>query len=414
MPKEVLFEIIKKGLYLSFVLIIIAHIFVNTVFLTLILRLNRVKVKLKKMLPFILVCLIYTLFGKLVFSGAIFSFIFVCLITCLVYFINKMPILKIFFISLIVMLLSIIGIIGIMQPLILYKQNFSFLIGTTPLGVVLGSLFEIVFPAIALLYLSLSKIHFQTSRPQKTFFELLGVSLFALLSFAVYYLVFLFIWMYQHNLNSPITPLLFELLLLTVAILIFFYIFKTNQQKQQKLEQILTEMEHSNRFLETVYSERRDYQNTLQVINVMATLGDTKELQNFSAQTSAKYLKTSGITKINDPIVAAAIIFNQSRAKEYGISITIHCNQPLEINPETSPKLGKIFNVFLYLLIESVLTAKGLSQTIIIDITEDPTDYSFDFKINEVPAFNKKKPPFTAVRTPDYSDNLEIVKNMHQ
>ena len=96
-----------------------------------------------------------------------------------------------------------------------------------------------------------------------------------------------------------------------------------------------------------------------------------------------KYLQTGNISQIRDPILAAAIIFNQAGAKEYGISITVSCDRPLEINVEMSPKLGKIFNIFLYLLIESILSAKGLSQAILITITEDSTIYSFDFKMNK-------------------------------
>ena len=89
MPKEVLFEIIKKGLYLIFALIIIAHALGNIIYLKLILRLNNAHIGLKKMAPAVIGCTAYTLFGKQIFPGVLYPILLAVFVTCMIYFINK-------------------------------------------------------------------------------------------------------------------------------------------------------------------------------------------------------------------------------------------------------------------------------------------------------------------------------------
>jgi hypothetical protein len=120
------------------------------------------------------------------------------------------------------MLLDNLAAAGIIRPLTLYNKNFLLFITETPLGVALGSLIELAFPAIALLLLSTFKTNMQTSKPKTILLDFLGIILFALTIFTVYYLIVLFVWTYQHNSNFTVATLVFELMFFAIGGLIFF------------------------------------------------------------------------------------------------------------------------------------------------------------------------------------------------
>lgn len=175
-----------------------------------------------------------------------------------------------------------------------------------------------------------------------------------------------------------------------VIAIICFYFLKMEYKKH--LAQLLTliEMKYSIRLIETLYSERHDYQNSLQVMKFMAAMGATRQLEDYLTKVVNHMTKSSGFTKINDPILAASIITHQVKAKEYNIMIKVNCAASLLNIADISIRLGEVFDTFLDLLMDSMISVKNSGHEIIIDIDEGIGEYSFDFRIGGETGFINK------------------------
>ncbi len=182
--------------------------------------------------------------------------------------------------------------------------------------------------------------------------------------------------------------LIFEILFFIFGGFTLFYLLLKYYQKQFDKQKKLTLMEQSNRLIETINSERREYQNNIQVMKIMVAMGVTRELDAYISKIISDMFKTSNIAQISDPILAATIISHQVKAKEYNIGITVNCKQAFN-NFEQSLKLGELFNLFLDLLIENIITTKNLVHGIIINIEEEQTSCSFEFKTDDTIIISK-------------------------
>jgi hypothetical protein len=171
-------------------------------------------------------------------------------------------------------------------------------------------------------------------------------------------------------------------------------------------------MAHSNQLIETIYSERREYQNNLQVMKIMASMGVTQELEAYMAKVITNILKSGDITNIQDPILLASIITHQVKAKEYNISIIVNCHKSLGNLDNISLKLGEVFNICLDLLIGNIITVKGNTNALIIGIEEDKAVYTFDFKNGEITILSQKKPSNKTNQTMNYAAELASIENI--
>jgi CheY-like chemotaxis protein len=188
---------------------------------------------------------------------------------------------------------------------------------------------------------------------------------------------------------------------------------KASYEKNLQIMQTLTEMKQSHRLIETIDSERREYQNNLQVMIIMAALGVTQKLEDYMHQIVANLMKKeNGITQINDPILLASIISHQIKAKEYSIPFTVNCRQPLYLGDNISLKIGEIFNLLLDLLQENILAIKRDAPVIIIDIEESQTEYCFDFKTTVATIPDPKEPEQDTDPVPCIMLKLGIAENI--
>lgn len=204
--------------------------------------------------------------------------------------------------------------------------------------------------------------------------------------------LWLFLDEIQYNIHDMITMTI--LLILAFAGFSFIYIiyfFKKSCNKYLNQQLVLNEIKHSLRLIETLYSERHEYQNNLQVLKMMASMGSSQELDNYVNKIINRILKSGNFTKINDPVLAASMMSFQVKAKEYDIAIKVNCNSSLDGISDISVDLGRVFNLFQELMMESMIKTKGSGNEVIINIEEEATEYSFDFKVGGECAVTSEK-----------------------
>ncbi len=190
----------------------------------------------------------------------------------------------------------------------------------------------------------------------------------------------LFVWMTKTNPEFQLIILLFFGVTFVIAGFGCYYIFKAIYDRYLHQQLMMCEIKHSVRLIETLYSERHEYQNSLQVMKNMAAIGATKELELYMANMIKKIMNTSGYTRIKDPVLTAAIMAYQAKAKEYNILVNVNCTTGLNNFVERAVKIGAVFNRCMDLLLENMTTVKGSGDEIQIDIQEEQGCYIFDFK----------------------------------
>jgi hypothetical protein len=383
MPKEIFFEILNKQLFFQLGLIIVLYFLNSFVVIQLALRLNSTKFHIKTLLPFIIGLVIYALLGKQFLPIPIYGLILIIVIASILYFIGKIKFFKALFTSFSVILLGGLGELIILQPLTLYKKNIMLPLMKTPLGIACGTLVEITIPAILLFSFMIFKIPSQNNKNKTSMSDIMGVILFAIMFFPIYYLVILFLWIRQNVPDSTIMiVLVIEVILFLLAGIVFIYISKSKHKEELEETQIKTQLDQSYRLIETLFSERREYRNQLQVMNLMATAGHNKEINDYICHV-VENMATASISKIKNPILASTIIARQVQAKEKGVAIILQCNTTLDNLSFNPVKLGEIFEILLDILMENELVVKSPALMIFLFMTETEAMYFFEFKNSE-------------------------------
>lgn len=174
-----------------------------------------------------------------------------------------------------------------------------------------------------------------------------------------------------------------ELILVIIAIVIFFiinYFSKIEHQKQLENQQMKSELEQSDRLLETFSSEQREYRNQLQVMKMLSQMGKNEELGKYIEQIAIGML-TGFASKIESPIISSLLISELILAREQSVNINIQCHTSLkDLHPV---KISKVLKFILEIFIEQELAVRNDHNNIFLDITENNTEYLFLFKHSE-------------------------------
>lgn len=416
MPKEVLFEIINKKLFWELALILILYYLNNLALIILGLKFNGVKLKLKSLQIGVFFVVLYCLLGKIIIPNPLFGLGPILIDTFLYWILAKINPIKGFLTSIFILLLSGLGAIIIIQPLAFYDKSILNFILESPIGAAVGTVLEAALPAIVLFLFPLFKIPSYAVKSKATSTDFLGMVIFGALFFAIYYLSVLFFWLYK---NSSITVaiLVLEVILLGVSGLVFFYIFKRKQRKYLEQNQVQTYLEQSHRLIDVLFSERRDYRNKLQVMNMMAAGNKTEQLNEYIFK-SIDELAAAGMNNIQNPILAAAIVSRQVAAKEQDVAIMVQCDNPFQDPPVNPVKLGELFELLLDILIESELVSRCSPRVVFINIMASNQEYIFDFHNSEAATANLAKAPegknaeYLSIDKAKQKNQLELVEKL--
>jgi hypothetical protein len=205
--------------------------------------------------------------------------------------------------------------------------------------------------------------------------------------------------------NILLKTVMFELVLITLALLIFFIIrfFLKTQSEQEKLrfeqEKVTLQMEHSNRLLKTLASEQREFRNRLQVMYIFAETGKNGELSKYIQSVATKMNETK-MLDIGNPIIAAAIMSQKILGTEKGIETMVYSNTPLNDFTIDVIKLGETLNVILGLFVENEVLSRSATKMVFMDIKEEDSCYHFQFDNSEEAARNFRSGKYKDYKLP--------------
>lgn len=394
MPKEILLEITARGLYWPLAVVIITYFFNWIVFFKLGFQIAGARVGIGRLLPGALVCSLFSLGAKQFFSELVFGLLLVILFTLLLKTSGRLLFFKAFWASFFVYSLSALGVIIIVQPLMVFTKTSLFLLNT-PIGVAVGTLIELVFPAIA--FFLLSTFNLSILPPHKhraTKLDILGISLFGILFLSIYNLTVMFLLSYKNALGYLLIKIIILELIVMLGGVLLFFVIRTLTQKQWEHEKLRFEQEKlslqlktSNRLLETLASEQREFRNRLQVMNMLASLGKNGELTNYIINIASRMSATKEV-EIENPILVSALLSQRILGKERGIETVIHSNTSLNDFTIDLIKLGEILNIVLELIIENEILSKSITKAVFLEIKEESETYCFEFNNSEEAALN--------------------------
>ena len=273
MPKDILIDIINKGLFFQLVLISGANFTVWFVMFKLGFKILNVKIEFRQMLPAILIITLYSLSGKQFLSNLAFGVILVGLIAILLKIIGRSNLLNSLWSSFLVFFIMGVGTIA-HSPLFSFDTNIAHFLIETPYGVLIGTLIEGVFPAIMLLTLSTFNIILLPNSNNKVKrFDFVSVLLFGLLFFLTYNFSIKLLLSFQNASKNVLeSNLLIEWFATVSSILAFCTIYAHKQREQERLkfekEKFRLQLLHSDRLIGTLASEHREFRNRLQVMRV--------------------------------------------------------------------------------------------------------------------------------------------------
>lgn len=240
MPKEIFLQIIDKGLYLPLALVLVTYFLRWTTVLFLSFQLLGIKPNIKRVIIWTTVEIFYCLLGKQFLPGVFFGFGLVFLETFIIVNIGRVSILKAFLTAIVAEFFCGIGVIILQSPLCaLFNESLVKFILETPLGSAVGTIFEMIFPAIAFFtFRALSISPIASFKKKSTKLEVFGIILFGFLFFIIYNSVAI-IFIVFRSLNKP--DLIMNLIYQWIAELgmgLAFYAFFSLNQKQREIERL--------------------------------------------------------------------------------------------------------------------------------------------------------------------------------
>lgn len=383
MPREILQEIINNGLYLHFIVILAGYFLNILVALKLGFRFLGITINNKKLVIGIITGIIYCTVGKQILSEAIFGFGLVILFMLLFKFFGGATIFKAFWAAFLVRLTSIISVIAIGDPLISFNRKIMVFLLKTPWGIAVGTLIELLFPAITLLIFTTFDISLAPPfRKRVTKLDFLGILQFGIFCFLIYNTSATILWSLQTKPNFfLLMRLIFEWIATLGAVFLFFlnrHLFR----KKREQEQLQLQLALSNRLLETLSCEQREFRNRLQVMSMLATMEKTKDLNEYIFNV-AKEMSLAKMINIENPVLASTILSQKIRAKEKGIELVIQNDSPLDDLPVGLVNVGMIINIVFDQLIENEIASYSVSKTVFLDIRENGNSYFLIFNNSE-------------------------------
>lgn len=386
MPKEMLVSIIRNGQLLELAFILFAYFLYWAVFLKLGFYLAGVKIKLGSFLPWATFGVCYCLVGKQFLPGLFFMIGLIVVFVIFFCLCGKIHILKALWFALLIQFISGIGVITIGDPLYTYVHEIGIFLFESPWGVVVGTFIELLFPGIVLALLTTLKISLFTSKQsQVTPLEKWNILLFGLLFFIIYNTSIIVLESFKTGTDSALTMnLVFEWLAALGAVLTFFMTrgLMDKQREQEKLhyekKQLEFQLEQSQRILETLASEQREYRNQLQVVNMMAALAMNEKIGDYIRYIANEMIETS-MVNIENPILLSIIMSQKIKAREQGIKILVESNTP--VNDFSIPllQLGEILNLAMDIFVDNEMLSGSNSKEVIMQINEVDRSYHFTF-----------------------------------
>jgi hypothetical protein len=392
MTKEILLGI--QDPFSRLFLTIPAHFLSWLVYFKLGFQLTGDKVKLRKMIPGVLVSGIYSLYARQYLPELIYGLLIMVLFAILLKVIGRMMILRAIGASGFVYLLVLFGIAVLKKPLLAGCNHTAFLVQIAS-GATTGTLIETVFPALALIIFSTFNISLIPSlKGRVTQLDFSDNLLFGILFFSIYNLTVMFLLSAKNIPSYTLMKIvIIELVLIAAGMLVFFMnrSLLKRQCEQEKLrfeqEKVSLQMEHSHRLIETISSERREFRNRLQVMNMFAAMGKNEELSNYIQSVAAQMSETK-MLDIENPIIVAAIVSRKVLGREKGVETVVYSNTSLNDFTIDLIKLGETLNLILGLFIENEVLSRSIMKRIFMDVEDDGDNYNFQFDNSEEAATN--------------------------
>ena len=229
-------------------------------------------------------------------------------------------------------------------------------------------LFELSFVIVILKYIFSEKV--------RIFFELESKILYYfVINLGLYILFSKFIWEYNKNiiLNNLIAYILIILMMLSLNIFLYYYIFKISEDKkvaelQNKYNPILIDI------VEETRRKQHDFKNYVNTINAIVEIASEKELKHELKKyiTSSKYLNKSieDIMYI-DNIVIKAIIYNKlCEADRLNIKLLVNVKNDSLENSLNDYEISDILNNLLDNAFEAVIDSTN-DKVVILNICRE-------------------------------------------
>lgn len=320
-------------------------------------------------------------FLPIYFTGLINVLVLVCF-----FCFSGIKLLKAFFTSFFILMISAVGNVLFIQSLFRININIIQFLTTDPLGITIGTFIETLFPFFFYLFTLKSKFSFLPFRIESPTSETLAIILFGVSFFAIYHMTILVLWIYKHNPNPVLKKMiLLEYILVIVSGIIFFiinFMISTKQQKEIEHEILKKLLEQSYLLINTLASKQREVRNQLQVIKAHAELGHQTEIIHYINNIVAESLEIN-ISKIENPIIYSYLLSTLVQASEKKVRIIVKSKTTLETPEFNSFKIAEIIRCFLDFLINLNFNI-GKCGKIEINIDESEDYYLFEF-INDNP-----------------------------
>ena len=189
--------------------------------------------------------------------------------------------------------------------------------------------------------------------------------------------------------------------------MVAFFIIRSLLKRQSEQEKLRSQQEkvslqtvHSNRWIETISSERREFRNRLQVMNMFAQMGKNAELSDYIRGVADQMSETLLVENIENPIILAVIISRKILGKEKGVETVVYSNTPLNDFTIDLIKLGETLNVILDLFIENEVLSRSVTKRIFMDVKDDGNYYNFQFDNSEEAASNFRSGKYNGYKLP--------------
>lgn len=390
MSKELLIMILDEHLFYQLALVLVTHLTVWLVVFKLGFQILGVKVKFFKILTVASILAFYSICGKQIIPNEVFGLIIIPLIALMLKVIGKIKLLKTFWAALLAFLIQGIGSIIILSPLFSLDKSIATFILYTPYGNIAGCVAEMLFPALTLFILSTFEISLIPPLSKKvTNIDFWGILLFGSLFFVIYSTFMRVLASLKDGSQHAVLMSIITEWIAAAGGVVAFYIIQYLTKKQREFEyrqneqaKLLLQLQHSNRLIDTLASERREFRNRLQVMNAMAEMNKNEELKSYIGNVADEMIRTK-VDKIENPVISSIILSQKILAKEKGIEIIINSNSSLIDIVTALSTLGEILNEVLELFIEGEIFSDSASHAISLKVEEDLEAYCFEFKNSE-------------------------------
>ena len=404
MPKEILLQIIEDRLYFSLAIIIVVYLSTWVIMIKLGLIINRVSLKTSKIIfPWVLLGIIYSLFGKLIIPDFLYFFTTLLLLFIFLVSITRKDIIVNFFAAVISLLASIFSLLLLGQPL-LVNSNLK-LIFLRPMGIVIGSIIEMILPVFFYILLGNSMVSSKKKHNTNSLYLTFNIILLFLV-----YCLFAVIFYILANYHSPVLwqVIISEGLLICLTLFVFFR-FKVVIKK----EQLKSQEEQSNYLLNTILAKQREYRNFFQVIRAMVECGKTQEIIGYIDQILTEMAVIDELNGGGNPIFTSLLISEQIKAKENGITITTKNETTLSVLKEPI-KVYQILKELVHYFVAFEEGAANNNHHIKLSVKENENFYLFKIRrIVEEQLSDKKEIASYQEKDHELQQIEKIIKELH-